>query len=803
MTAFDVTAAFRSATRGAAPHPWQRALAARGQPAAVIDAATGSGKTEGVVFDWLWRRVLSGDAAQRSATPRRLVIALPMRVLVEQTAMRIEAMVEALTHDGLLDEERPIHVTTLIGGLRDDGWTLDPAADQILVATIDMALSRALNRGYGESRALWPIDFGLLNTDTQWVFDEVQLLDVAVATSTQMQGLRERIATLAPTRTTWMSATLVPSWLESVDHPAPGPDLVHGLTAADRAGSLGRRLTAPKQLRRVEVDPADAAAVAGVVRDAHARARGAGEPWLTIALCNTVDRAIELHTHLAAMALDAELVLLHSRFRPRDRAERVARLEAIVQRGGRIVVTTQVIEAGIDLDAAALITELAPWPSLVQRAGRLNRAGARDAARLVWLDPPIEELTDPASLPYSADELTRARAVLRDHDGASLSPDALREIADKDSRLLPAPATGVHLRFRDLLGLFDTGPSLDGDDTDVGQYIRAREDLDVSVAWRSLPAGGPSDAIPAPDRDELCPVPLRERKALVSLEPFRWSYHGARWEQLGVGDLRPGDILLVDAAKGGYTPLVGWTATSHESVPPVPVADAGSAPDADARDPWSVSAPLTISEHTDHVVVALDEILAELDLPAEIVDALRIAARHHDAGKAHPIFQERIIDERAGDHLLAKGKFRRERRVFRHEVASVLVFLAAQSDPNASATDLPVYLIGAHHGKLRLLPRVMPAEPGRRARACLGVEEGSTIPDGEGGIDLGGGVVLPGVPELDLGLFDMGALGRRVWSDRSLDLLEQHGPFTLAYLEALLRAADRRASRDEGQDHGR
>jgi CRISPR-associated endonuclease/helicase Cas3 len=33
------------------------------------------------------------------------------------------------------------------------------------------------------------------------------------------------------------------------------------------------------------------------------------------------------------------------------------------------------------------------------------------------------------------------------------------------------------------------------------------------------------------------------------------------------------------------------------------------------------------------------------------------------------------------------------------------------------------------------------------------------------------------------------------WTERCLGLLKKHGPFTLAWLEALLRAADQRASR--------
>lgn len=39
----------------------------------------------------------------------------------------------------------------------------------------------------------------------------------------------------------------------------------------------------------------------------------------------------------------------------------------------REVVATQAVEAGVDVSARVLITELAPWSSLVQRFGRCNR----------------------------------------------------------------------------------------------------------------------------------------------------------------------------------------------------------------------------------------------------------------------------------------------------------------------------------------------------------------------------------------------------------------------------------------------
>src|SRR5581483_10545387 len=319
----------------------------------------------------------SPDVAERRRTPRRLIVALPMRVLVEQTLARTNKLLKRLRRAGLL--ERPIEAYPLMGGMADDSWVLDPEAEAVLVGTIDMLLSRALNRGFGRRRSSWPIDFGLVNSDCLWVLDEVQLMDAAIATSCQLQAFRDRFAVAAPARTLWMSATLEPSWLETVDHKAPDSSEIVAVEDADRRGPLARRLTAPKALVRTQVDPSDSKAVARLVLDEHERLTDVRDaPRLTLALTNTVDRAVDVYRALKPMLGDrpqVDLLLLHSRFRPADREALVERLDTEAPEGGRIVVSTQVVEAGIDLDAGALVSELAPWPSLVQRAGRLNRTG--------------------------------------------------------------------------------------------------------------------------------------------------------------------------------------------------------------------------------------------------------------------------------------------------------------------------------------------------------------------------------------------------------------------------------------------
>lgn len=204
---------------GRAPHEWQRALANSPEPRSrLIRVPTGMGKTLGVLAAWSWHRLERSE----ELWPRRLVWCLPMRVLVEQTETVIR---DALSRVGVLwngagDHVGKVGVHLLMGGSDPGGdWQLFPEQSTVLIGTQDMLLSRALNRGYAAGRARWPLEFGLLNHDSLWVMDEIQLMDVGLATSAQLQAYldHDKPKGFRPRLTWWMSATLQPEWLRSVD----------------------------------------------------------------------------------------------------------------------------------------------------------------------------------------------------------------------------------------------------------------------------------------------------------------------------------------------------------------------------------------------------------------------------------------------------------------------------------------------------------------------------------------------------------------------------------------------------------
>ena len=116
----------------------------------------------------------------------------------------------------------------------------------IIVGTMDLLLSRMLNRGFAMSRYRWPIPFALLNNDCLIACDEVQLMGNGLATTAQLAAWRQQYQTLGVSNTWWLSATLDPQWLRTPDH--TGDVEILRLSEADQEHGLRQRYTGPKSL---------------------------------------------------------------------------------------------------------------------------------------------------------------------------------------------------------------------------------------------------------------------------------------------------------------------------------------------------------------------------------------------------------------------------------------------------------------------------------------------------------------------------------------------------------------------------
>ena len=94
-------------------------------------------------------------------------------------------------------------------------------------------------------------------------------------------------------------------------------------------------------------------------------------------VCNTVGDAVEVYKRAKEKAPEVAPMLYHSRFRYKDRVSIQDRVIAAFKKKDTpcLAVTTQVCEMSLNISAQLMVTALPPFPSLVQRLGRLNRWG--------------------------------------------------------------------------------------------------------------------------------------------------------------------------------------------------------------------------------------------------------------------------------------------------------------------------------------------------------------------------------------------------------------------------------------------
>lgn len=709
----DYQSFFRNVTGHASPRAWQTRLSEEAAcRSRLIRIPTGLGKTQGVACAWLYHRLLKDDPTW----PRRLIWCLPMRVLVEQVVQELQELV-----DRLASPVSPA-VTPLMGGQGAGDWFLHPDRPAILVGTQDMLLSRGLNRGYGSGRARWPWEFGLLHQDALWVMDEVQLMDVGLATSAQLQAFRDRDVEkqLRPCHTWWMSATLQSGWLHSVDTAESHQTWVKNpceVAVADRASGLWN---IAKNSATETLAPNDAKRFAQWILGRHKKLTDDGFGRITLVVCNTVDRACETFDALASAGYAGDLELMHSRFRSAERdgwRERFVSKSSCVRGADRIIVATQVVEAGVDITAGNLITELAPWPSLVQRFGRCARYGGSGDVLVV-----DRRKNDDDAAPYEPAELRSAWEAIQPLDDVGIAALETYEASLTDEerqRLYPyAPA---HLLMRNEFDeLFDTTADLTGADLDISRFIRSGDERDLQIFWDDLDKGASPSDERQPHRRELCAAPFlkvrdwlcgrqtqnaRKSKLRGGMRAWVWDWFEGQWVEVRRELLLPGRIVCVASSCGGYREDRGFDAESKEPVSVLPPlehatategvnqADAGQDNEQLSINPWK-----TIACHCDEAAQRAKEIGQQIGLPAELQNIVELAARWHDWGKAHPAFQGAMRNAKDTEHPdrpdrqdLAKGPKSAWRRppdmyrylndsdtrpAFRHELASVLGLFA-------------------------------------------------------------------------------------------------------------------------------
>ena len=902
---------------GREPFDYQRRLALDPKcQSRLIEIPTGLGKTAAVILAWLWNRV----EQKRSDWPRRLVYCLPMRTLVEQTQGNVMQWFGAL---GLLDK---VGLHILMGGEDSGDWDIHPASEAILIGTQDMLLSRALNRGYGMSRYRWPIHFGLLNNDALWVMDETQLMGPALWTSAQLDWMRhDRFPSLFPCPTWWMSATVGDAFLKTSDRERAKFPIPQSLVLVDEpnaAAQIGacrpcelwvapavQKKSAAKDKKETTGYSSQGVEFTSALGNAVVAEHLPGT--LSLVVCNTVRTAQAVFA--AARATSGgktPCVLLTSRFRKIDRKDYVAALIEFEQKrkagaaaagAGLICVSTQVVEAGVDVSAVRLWSEAAPWPSLVQRLGRLNRDGRNnDNARALFFKVPIKDQKPKKGAkigPYPMDAVAQGERILaamvnlNAADPKLPTRDALARLREDETvgkeivaALQPVPEP--YPRAMDIHGLFSTEPDVFGGFTDVSPFVRGSDDdADVTIFWRAdnpkRPfANGNLDG-PAFDPEEGITIPVHRLRDFLGTRAraHLWNEKTESWETTRSDDLCPGMTLLLRASAGGYDPRLGWTGNPRDKLtglePPGPFAERFVDDRFSQTGEW-----VELSDHLDAVRGAAENLADRLSLADPLKRALLDAAAYHDIGKALGAWQKALPQPPpAAGHVWAKapfllsvlpksGEFKPEnieallveakitatpadasafkstgdchcwqvrsktgnltkrawsemlgeipgvakawhvpfRPGLRHESASALALWHRYFREGADFPALAIYLAASHHGKVRT---VLTSRELDRPNVCgvltttgpLAWESGMPMDfecasDGTSGSFSEDGLSFtsdsPGWTSLVADLLGGDQQRGDAWEPLAIRPTDVHelGPFGLAYLEALITAAD-------------
>ncbi len=910
LTADDFPAYFQ-AIHGVPPFPWQARLAKevanQGWPRA-LDVPTGCGKTAAIDVAVFSLALHARQPIEQRQTPVRIAFVVDRRLVVDDAFARAQRIANALEHapgDGALalvaralrnlseDGGPPLAVARLRGGLpREPDWARTPAQPTVLVSTVDQVGSRLLFRGYGVSPGMRPIHAGLLGCDTLILLDEAHL----------SQPFRQTLADLvAPP---WGGVLAAPPFQVVPMTATPGGEVSFRLDEQDHADpTLSRRLTSAKPAELVDAGRRPLEEVCAE------QAMRVGKTAHVVGIVvNRVGRARAIHDRLKReLEKTVDVALLIGRTRDVDRedvlVDLLPRMRAGRDRDGErplYVVATQCIEAGVDLDFDALVTEIAPLDCLRQRFGRLNRTGRHKTAPAVIVagnEQTGARANDPIYGTAPRETWLFLKAIGSTIDFGITASDAWMPVPGGLGSLLAPRADAPLLLPRDARLWAQTRPP-PAVDPAVPLYLHGPDSspADVQVVWRQeldpddMAAWADWIAACPPVAGEVMSVPLHEArrwlagsatgdvadvegrgteageeaKRTVTDHAFRiWrvgEIEEARWA------LSPGDTIVVSCQRGGadqwgWNPrsaapvedvadramaragrqrilrLTGdvitleqrsayadmsdnavlrdlldrenWTAAQRDLIgrgdrtasgrttgkvtrnqAGVPLTVTFVASDAVSEDDQSslaASLPRRLDAHTNGVHAMAERFADRLGLDGSMRGDLLLAARMHDAGKAHPAFQRYLY---GGDELAAVGGavLAKSGRVpssahgaraglpkdARHEVASLRMAEAHPDFAAAHDPELVLWLVGTHHGWGRpLFPGVSWPPEGDTFKADTG----------DGPVTGKPALSAPALTARWLALYD--SVHRR------------HGPWRLAHLEALLRLADHRQSEQE------
>jgi CRISPR-associated endonuclease/helicase Cas3 len=377
------------------------------------------------------------------------------------------------------------------------------------------------------------------------------------------------------------------------------------------------------------VDP-EAQRVAAIVAEtevviAALNAGGTPHPAVGVIL-NRVSRARLAFEKLKQEQADAEVVLLIGPARAVDREKRTREELSPLKTSGserrtldrtRIIVATQTIEAGVDIDFDGLVTEAAALDALRQRVGRLNRAGRDINARGAVLAH-RDDVAAKAQDPIYGDRIAKTWAALTELATERVVDFGIKalssRLAPQKAETLASPRIDAPILLPAYADLWSHTSPIPHADPGIGLFLHGleRAPASVTVAWRAdiaetelveknrerliellklaspraaetieLPLWAVRRWLRRPDEpmtflSDVAESPPEDEGRERGRPAFRWAGpDSGRTGPAWASDLRPGDLILVPASYGGCDEW-GWNPQSV--APVVDVAEAAVRP---------------------------------------------------------------------------------------------------------------------------------------------------------------------------------------------------------------------------------
>jgi len=315
----------------------------------ILVVPTGAGKTWASVMPFLF-----AQDHPEIHFPKKMIYSLPLRTLANSIYEDIKTVTDASIQTGEYGEDNYFE-------------------NDIIFSTIDQTLSNFLCFPLPLSHGQANINAGAL-IGSYLVFDEFHLLEPSLSMGTTL-GMLRMLGELS--RCCIMTATLSNEFAKMLKEHLPDYEIITLDNFPEDKMKIKSLL--PNKDKKI-INVIDRTITAGDIIQQHKNK--------TIVICNRVENAQKLYHELSTQNLTViknlsglkteNIICIHSRFFDNDRKAKEKRLKELFGKLANpnehaILISTQVIEAGMDISCSVMHTEISPINSFLQRAGRCAR----------------------------------------------------------------------------------------------------------------------------------------------------------------------------------------------------------------------------------------------------------------------------------------------------------------------------------------------------------------------------------------------------------------------------------------------